>query len=482
MNGPIRRLAIALFVGFAVLLVNVTYLQAIAADRYRDDPRNPRVAAALTGKERGLIVTADGTPVAISVANPNDPSRFIRRYPAGATYAHTVGYSSLLFGDEGLERVYAEELRSKRDLTLSDVIAALFGRDLRPKSLQLTLDAGLQQASFDALGGRRGAIVALRPSTGEVLAMVSSPGFDPASLLGPDAADVRSRLLDDPDEPLLNRAIGRTYPPASTFKVVVASAAVETGLAGPDSLFPDPTEVTLPSSTATIRNYDRGPCVDGTQVTLDTAFRRSCNTIFAMLGMELGAATLAETAQSFGFGIALPLELPVQPSVFPTDLDEAALAQSAIGQRDVRATPFEMAAVAATVANGGLLMRPYLVQRVVDADGADVAVTEPEILARVVSPATAAIVAEMMEGVVASGTGTKATVPNVRVAGKTGTAENDEGPPDVWFIAFAPVEAPTIALAVLIEGGGDAGENATGGSVAAPVARQVLEYWLQDRR
>lgn len=480
MNGPIRRVAIAVFVGFFLLILNVTYIQALATSKYRDNPLNPRVASSLSGKERGVIITADGTVVAQSMPVAGSSARFTREYPEGPVYAHVVGYTSLLFGDAGLERAFAADLRSKRDLTVSDVISALMGNDLRPHGLQLTIDAGLQQAAFDALGDRRGAIVALDPSTGAVLAMVSKPSFDPSSMLTDDAAARRSLLLDDPQEPLANRAIARTYPPASTFKVIVAAGAIEQGVAGPETEFPDPTELPLRGTTSVIRNYDRGPCMDGTQVTLSTAFRRSCNTIFAMLGIQLGADELAATAESFEFNTEVPFELAVQPSVFPPPqgLDEPALAQSSIGQRDVRATPLEMAMVASAIANNGLIMEPHVVSRTFDADGQTVSETSTRVLSRAVSPAIASIVAQMMERVVASGTGTRATVPNVRVAGKTGTAETETGSPDVWFISFAPVDAPTIALSALIE---DAGENATGGSVAAPIAQEILSYWLRNR-
>jgi penicillin-binding protein A len=477
MNGPIRRVAAFLFVAFALLVLNVTYIQAIDTARYRDNPLNPRVAASLTGKERGLIVTSDGTVLARSIPDPTDPSRFTREYPQGPAYAQVVGYSSLLFGDEGLERVYADELRSRRDLTLSDVIDALMGRDLRPKSLELTLDSGLQQAAFEALEDREGAVVAIDPSTGAVLAMVSTPSYDPEVMLGPDATELRAALLDDPDEPLANRAIERTYPPGSTFKVLVAASAAENGIAGPNTVFDDPSEFPLPGTTSIIHNYEAGPCKDGTTVTLDYAFRNSCNTIFAMLGLQIGAQALYDTAFSFGFDQPAQFQLPTQQSFFPEPtIDGPALAQSAIGQRDVRATPLEMAVVAAAVGNGGLMMQPFLVSRVVDATGSTLSETNPELQDRAVSSATATLVAQMMEGVVASGTGTRATVPNVRVAGKTGTAETGNGSPDVWFIGFAPVDNPTIALAVMIQ---DAGESATGGSVAAPVAGELLNYWLQ---
>jgi peptidoglycan glycosyltransferase len=483
MNQPVRRLAAALFLAFAVLILDVTYLQVVAGPRYRDDARNPRVIASRTGKERGLILSADEQILAQSVADPDDPQRFSRVYPEGDLYAHLVGFSSLNFGDDGLELAYADELRSKRDLTVSDLLSALLGGDLRPKSIRLTINHGLQQVAYSALGNQRGSVVAIRPDTGEVLAMVSKPSFDPNLFLGVDAIATRELLLADPSEPLANRSTNRTYPPGSTFKVIVTAAAIESGVAGPDTLLPDPVELELPGTSEVIRNFDRQTCGDGTEVTLQTAFRRSCNTVFAELGLLLGAEALTTEAETFGFNQDTPFELPVlnsffpQPSEFSNDLP--ALAQSAIGQRDVRATPLEMALVAAAIANDGIIMEPSLVSHIFDAEGDVISENEPALLQRAVSPSSADIISDLMERVVASGTGTRATVPNVRVAGKTGTAETGVGPPHVWFIGFAPVEQPTIALAVLVESGGEAGENATGGSVAAPIAQEILAYWVR---
>ncbi len=360
----------------------------------------------------------------------------------------------------------------------------LLGGDLRPKSIQLTIDHGLQEIAYTALGDQRGSVVAIRPATGEVLAMVSRPSFDPNLFLDSEAIVTREGMLADPAEPLANRSTNRTYPPGSTFKVIVTAAAIESGTAGPETLFPDPLELELPGTIEVIRNFDRQVCGSGTEVNLQTAFRRSCNTVFGALGLQLGGETLGLQAEAFGFNQDTPFEIPVLNSVFPAPSefsnDLPALAQSAIGQRDVRATPLEMAMVAGAVANDGIIMGPMLVSRVFDADGAVVSQTEPELLQRAVSPSTASIISDLMERVVASGTGTRATVPNVRVAGKTGTAETGVGPPHVWFIGFAPVEQPTIALAVLVESGGEAGENATGGSVAAPIAQEILAYWVQN--
>ena len=484
MNQPLRRLAAALFVAFALLILDVTYLQVVAGPGYRDDSRNPRVVASRTGKERGLVLSADQQILAQSIADPSNPQLFGRSYPQGELYAHLVGFSSLNFGDDGLELVFADELRSKRDLTMSDLLSALLGGDLRPKSLQLTVDHGLQQIAYSALGDQRGSVVAIRPETGEILAMVSRPSFDPNLFLGNDAIAARDSMLADPTEPLANRSTNRTYAPGSTFKVVVTAAAIESGMAGPESLFPDPVELELPGTIEVIRNFDRQVCAGGEEVNLQTAFRRSCNTVFAALGLQLGAETLAMQAEAFGFNQVIPFEIPVLNSVFPAPSefsnDLPALAQSAIGQRDVRATPLQMALVAAAIANEGITMGPMLVSRIFDADGEVVTQFEPTLLQRAVSPSTAAIISDLMERVVASGTGTRATVPNVRVAGKTGTAETGVGPPHVWFIGFAPVEQPTIAVAVLVEAGGEAGENATGGSVAAPIAQEIIAYWVQE--
>ncbi len=367
---------------------------------------------------------------------------------------------------------------------MSDLLSALLGGDLRPKSIQLTIDHGLQEIAYSALGDQRGSVVAIRPATGEVLAMVSRPSFDPNLFLDSEAIVTREGMLADPAEPLANRSTNRTYPPGSTFKVIVTAAAIESGTAGPETLFPDPLELELPGTIEVIRNFDRQVCGSGTEVNLQTAFRRSCNTVFGALGLQLGGETLGLQAEAFGFNQDTPFEIPVLNSVFPAPSefsnDLPALAQSAIGQRDVRATPLEMAMVAGAVANDGIIMGPMLVSRVFDADGEVVSQTEPELLQRAVSPSTASIISDLMERVVASGTGTRATVPNVRVAGKTGTAETGVGPPHVWFIGFAPVEQPTIALAVLVESGGEAGENATGGSVAAPIAQEILAYWVQN--
>lgn len=482
MNGAIRKLAAVTLVAFLLLVLNVTFVQALAGPRYRDDPRNTRVVLGLAGKERGSIVTRDNVSVAESVTDEDDPRRYSRRYLYDDVYAHTVGFTSLLFGDTGIEATYAQDLRSRRDLTISDLISALLGRDLRAHSLQLTLDHRLQTSAYQALEGLNGSIVALDPRTGEMLAFASRTSFDPNTMTGADAAPNRVLLLDDPDQPLLNRGSRQSYPPGSTFKVITAAAALEQGLAGPESTFEDPLALVLPGSTSVIRNADQRPCGNGEEVTLEDAFRRSCNTIFGQLAMDVGAEALYRTAEAFGFNQEIPFDIGVLTSLMPAPTiigaDLAALAQTGLGQRDVQATVLQMALVAAAVANEGLIMEPRLVATVVDADGDPVQMPQPTEFRRAVSPGTALILADLMERVVTDGTATRAQIPGVRVAGKTGTAESGDGPPDVWFIGFAPVESPTIAVAVLVEGG-SAGEGATGSTVAAPIGRLIIETWLE---
>ena len=480
MNGPIRRLAIGVFGAMAALLVAVSWFQVVKADDLKTDPRNPRPALSERGKERGLIVTLDGTVVAQSVQEEGDRD-FQREYPLGPDFAHVVGYSSFLVGDTALEAAYSSELRSRRDLTISDLVSAILGQDLRPKNLEITVDSRLQTAALAALGGNRGAVIAIDPRTGAVLAAVSKPSFDPTLLLGDDAAQQWETLLIDPATPLSDRGTRELYAPGSTFKTVVTATGLDTGQVEPGTVFPDPLEFDLPGSSATITNFGGRVCNDGESVTLLEAFVRSCNTTFADLSIRLGAIDIGITSDALGFNRDIGYEWPVPEAVWPTERlvgDDAALAQSGIGERDVRATPLHMAMVAAAVANNGVVARPYLVERIFNADGETVETTEISEIGRAMAPETASVLAQMMERVVTEGTGRRAAVPGVRVAGKTGTATGQGDFSNPWFIGFAPVDNPSIALAVFIEGSSNSGESATGGTTAAPIASKLIETWL----
>ncbi len=480
MNGPTRRLAVAVFGGFGLLLLAATWFQVIGADRYRSDPRNARTAINLTTKERGLIVSADGEILAQSVRVPENASAYARTYPAGEAFTPVVGYTSRLVGDAGIEAAYGSDLRSRRDVTISDAISAIFGRDLRPRTVQLTIDADLQRAAFAAMEGQKGAIVAINPGTGAVLAYVSSPSYDATQFLGSTAVEARQQLLDRPDEPLRDRAGQELYAPGSLFKPIVVAAAFDAGTAGPETEYPDPVELALPGTSATIRNFSRVACGNGKTVSVATAFIKSCNTTFAQMAIDVGAEEIGRSASGLGFGRSIDFPWQLATASFPARQladDPAALAQSAIGERDVKASPLVMAMVAAGIANGGEVMEPHIVASVFDADGNQIRSIPPRALARAMSPATAAVLAQLMERVVTEGTGSRASVAGVRVGGKTGTASRPGGAPNVWFIGFAPADDPTIAIAVLVEDGGFAGDTATGGSVAAPIARAVIEAW-----
>ena len=480
MNRPVRRLAGASLAALLAVAGGLTYQQAVAGPGYRDDVRNPRALAERATRERGPIVTADGVVVARSEAGPAGDGTLVRVYPEPGLYAHAVGYASSYFGDTGLEAAYADELRSRDDGSLTAALFSFFGGDLRPRQVQLTIRDDLQRAAGAAQGNQHGAVVALDPTTGAVLALVASPTFDPNVLASGEPAEGNA-LAADPGQPLLNRATAATYAPGSSFKVLVAVAAMEASLVTPETRLTDRDELELPGSTAVIRNADGGYCADGVSLTLERALAVSCNTAFAELGMLVGAEPLLAAVEAAGFNQAIPFDLPTVASAFPAEGledDLPALAQTALGQRDVRATPLQMALIASGVANHGLIMRPYLAGAVLDADGSPLHATLPAAWRRAMAEATAADLVAMMEQVVANGTGWRAAVPGVRVAGKTGTAEVPGGAPHVWFIGFGPVEPepgePQIAIAVLVEEGGNLGEEGSGGSVAAPIAQAVM--------
>jgi len=480
MNTSIRRTAAGLLVGFLLLVLNLTYLQAIAGPRYRDDLRNRRVQVARAETERGPILSREG--VVLAQSRIQSDGSFLRVYPEGSLYAHTVGFSSLLFGDRGLERTRAQQLAASPSGTISAIIDSLLGRARAALGLRLTLSHTLQTAAAVALGNQTGAVVALDPTTGEVLAYYSSPMFDPALLLG-EASAPGDALEADPTQPLLDRAGYATYAPGSAFKIITAAAGLEAGSINSGSEFPNPEQLALPGSSATISNFGGGRCGPADTATVADAFRLSCNTVFAQVAMELGAEELVARAEAAGFNQAIPFELAVLDSAIPSAEsfanDRPGLGQTGIGQRDLRATPLQMALVAAAVATDGSIMNPYLVEEVFTASLQVRERAEPRVWKRAMSPGTAAALRELMLGAVASGTGTRAQVDGVSVGGKTGTAEVPGGAPHAWFVGFATIDDESLALAVLVESGGALGEEATGGSVAAPIAGAIISAWSQ---
>lgn len=479
MNATIRRTAIVLAALFAALLVNANVIAVLRNDQLRERDGNTRLVIEEYDHERGSILVGRRA-VAKSVATEGR-LRYQREYPDGEVFASVTGYYSL-YGATGIEKTENDLLAGTDDRLFVDRLTNLFtGRQPQGGNVVLTINNDAQQAAFEGLAGQEGAVVALDPRTGAVLALVSSPSFDPNPLASHDPTVVSKsydRLAADPADPLLDRPIQQTYPPGSLFKVVVAAAALSSGKYSPATEVPGPAQLDLPQTDKSINNYDNLPCIDGTP-TLTQALAISCNTAFAGVGLELGEAALRQQAEAFGFNQAFTIPLPVVPSVFPKNLDPPQTAQAAIGQFDVRATVMQMAMVAAGVANQGVVMYPYLVAQEQAPDLSVLAATEPEVLSEAVSPAVAGELTDMMVAVVTDGTGTNAAIPGVTVAGKTGTAQDGNRPPHVWFMAFAPAEDPQVAVAVLVENGGQLGDEATGGAVAAPIARAVMEAVLQ---
>jgi peptidoglycan glycosyltransferase len=484
MNHQIRRVAVVVLVAFMALLAAPLYWQVLAADRLANDSRNTRVLIKEYSIERGAIVLADRTEVATSVRSKQrgDPLEFVRRYPQGERYGMVTGFYSLVFGRTLAEQEFNSFLLGRAPEQFGqNVTDLLTARETPGGTLVLTLDRGAQEAAERALRGRKGAVAALDPRTGAVLAMTTFPRYDPNQLSSHNPEAIRrnwDRLVDDRDGPLLNRAAGALYPPGSTFKVVTAAAALENGVSLNQEL-PSPPVYDVPQTSADIRNFGGSSCGDSS-LTLPEALEISCNTTFAALGVELGDEKLAAEAEKFGFNEPSPYELPAATSSIPTEQDVPATAQSAIGQRDVRVSPLQMASIAATIANGGRRMAPFVGQQVLSDRGRVVKRFEGEDLGQAIPERVAGELRGMMLRVVEQGTGTAAQIPNLQVAGKTGTAQHARGrAPHAWFIGFTGSGDRAIAVAVVVEEGGDAGSEATGGRTAAPVAKAVMEAYMR---
>ncbi len=463
---------------FLALMAASSWVQFAQSESLNADNRNVRTLYREYGGFRGPIVV-DGEAIVYSV--PTDDSfNYQRTYADGPLYAHVTGYYSVVFGRSGIESAENSLLSGAADeLFWSRLGDLLAGNEQQGASIELTIRSVLQRTAADALANQRGAVVALDPRTGEILAMVTSPSFNPATLAAHGTAAVNSAylsLIDDPADPLVNRAIaGDTYAPGSLFKLVTAAAALESGFT-PDTQVFAPQELDLPLSDRTIQNYGGTECDEGSQTTtLAFALAQSCNTAFADLGINLGWGPIERKAREFGWGTDLDIPMPVTASRLPENPDAPQSAISAIGQFDVRATPLQMAMVTSAIANDGILMTPYLVADVRSSDLRLIDVAKPSIFSRPMSVVNANYLRDMMVGVVDDGTGVAARIDGVSVAGKTGTAESGGGrAPHAWFAGFAPADDPVVVVVVLVEDGGNAGDEATGGRVAAPIARAIM--------
>ena len=501
MNAPLRRVGVVVLVLFAMLFINLNYRQATPkADEYRTSDHNGRVQVAEYERPRGKIINAQGVAVA-DAQETGDSLKYLRVYPFKEQYAHIVGFKPVNLAATDIEKLDNDFLIGESDKQAADRIAGMFtGKKPAGGNVLLTLSKSTQEKAYAELVNNRnrvprGAVVALDPTTGALLASASIPSFDPNLLSTHNtnaAQDAYNRLNTDPNRPLANRALSETFPPGSTFKVVTAAAAMTNGgltgssVIGGGEFYQPPL-----SGDFRIKNARTGICPD--QITLKQALTVSCNTAFARLGVEqVGADKLKEMARAFGFeeeprfindqkdnycGIVASHTGEMTAGA-EGRVDPPALAQSSIGQREVRMTPLQAALIASTVANGGRMMRPYIIDRLQNADLSNADRTEPKEMRRPISDGVARDLQDMMINVVNEGTGKNARLSGFQVGGKTGTAENAEESADHgWFIGFAMRNGrPQIAVAVFLENAGKGGSGE-----AARIAGQVMKAYMDEK-
>jgi peptidoglycan glycosyltransferase len=478
MNKPIRRVAFIALIMFALLLANGTYMMIFRQSALAAQPQNRRVRDAEFAQDRGAILAAGKTEIAKTVAS-KDRFKYQRVYPNGELYAPVTGFYSYDRASSALESTYNAQLAGTDDaLFVRRLIDLVTNRPPKGASVQTTIVPKIQKAAADALGDQKGAVVALDPKTGAVLAMVTSPTYDPNDIATHDieeAGEAYDRLASNSQRPLANRAAREIYPPGSTFKLVTTAAALADGKT-PDSLVESPDRLRLPGTRIFLPNS--GSC-GGTKITITQALKVSCNTAFANLGLDLGEDKLREQAQLFGFDRRHLADLGGVASQFPDKLDEAQLALSSIGQYDVAASPLQMAMVSAAIANDGVLMDPYVVSTVRTPDLQSIETHKPKELSTAMTQEDAQELQQMMSVVVSQGTGSNAQISGVEVGGKTGTAQSDpRRKPFAWFTSFAPLDDPAIAVAVIVEDAEIPRSDIAGGRVAAPIARAVMQAAL----
>ncbi len=467
-----------------ICVAQLTYLQIINAGHLANDPRNTRAALRDINRPRGPILSADGVVLARSVpSKDNTEFKYQREYPEGGLFAQVVGYQSFVFGNTGVESTYNDALVGREaDLqldNLSDLVSGSNGTG----TVVLSLRADVQREAAAALGLQRGSVVVLDLTTGEVVAMYSTPTYDPNPLAGHNSLEVQKAykaLNDDPNKPNLSRAFRELYAPGSTFKSVTAAVAIDESVATPaEPVYPTLSQLDLPQTDSVLRNFGGKECGGN----LAESLRQSCNTTFGQIGLDLGNKFVGGM-RKFGIGVIPPFDVApgaiasIGPPAGSFDLNQPLFAFAGIGQGDVATTPLQMALAAAGIGNGGVIMKPHVGAEIKNSKGKVIRRIANEPWRTATSATTAQAVNTMMTDVVEQGTGTAAKITGVRVAGKTGTAQADGGPPHAWFIAFAPADAPRYAVSVIVERGGSLGSEATGGRVAAPIAARVLKVAL----
>jgi peptidoglycan glycosyltransferase len=469
---------------YGALFVQLNVVQVLRAEEYNDNPENTREIVRDFSRPRGSIISADGTVLARSVEVDGRFERQ-REYPTGDLFGPITGWFSFNAGADGVEQEYNDELAGRTAASSVEDVADLFVDEERTGDVVLTMHTAVQQVARDALGGRRGSVVAIDPRNGNILALWSNPSFDPTPLSSVDqrvARDSRALLLADPDKPLLARSYRETFFPGSTFKIVTGSAGLQSGLVTAGRpVYPVRSGYVPPGTDTPIRNFGGGSCggdlVQGLEV--------SCNTVFAEMAVDVGGDGLVRTAEAFGFNSAPPIDLPeAAASPIGTTDDFGGnphiVAQTGIGQNDVTSTPLQMAMAAGAIANGGVVMRPHVMAEIRDDEGDVVRAYRARPWRTALPPDQAAVMRDAMVNVVANGTATRLAVPGVPTAGKTGTAQvgTTSDLSHTWIVGFAPADAPRVAIAVIVENVPGGGSEATGGRVAAPIGQQVLQSAL----
>ncbi|GAA4772185.1 MULTISPECIES: penicillin-binding transpeptidase domain-containing protein [Streptomyces] len=485
MNKPLRRIAI--FCGLLVLalMIRDNWLQYVRADELNTHKLNKRVEIERYAHARGNIVV-EGKAITGSEETDDTYYKFKRTYTDGPMWAPVTGYASQVFGANQIEKLEDGILSGNSDQLFFDRTMAMFtGDEKKGGNVVTTLNAKAQEAAFKGLGDKKGAVAAIDPKTGKILALASTPSYDPASFAGRLKDDEKAwvSLTEDEDKPMLNRALRETYPPGSTFKVVTAAAALENGKVDDiDAATDTPEPYILPGTRTPMVNHAQG-CENAS---LNRAMEVSCNSVFAKLGDDVSRDKMVETAEKFGFNNP-EIDTPVRAaaSVYDKEMSRDGNAQSAIGQFNTAATPLQMAMVTAAIANDGKLMKPYMIDKLESPDLEVVQQNEPEEMSRPVSAENAQLLQQMMENVVERGTGGNAAIPGVKVGGKTGTAqhgENNSKNPYAWFISYAKdANGSPVAVAVVVEDSDASRDDISGGGLAAPIAKAVMKAVLDDK-
>ncbi|WP_432587454.1 penicillin-binding protein 2 [Streptomyces sp. HD1123-B1] len=488
MNKPLRRIAI--FCGLLVLalLIRDNWIQYVQADELKENKHNRRVLIARYSQPRGNIIV-DGRPITGSVETDGTDFKYKRTYKNGKMWAPVTGYASQVFDANQIEKLEDEILTGDDDrLFFNRTIDMITGKEQRGGDVITTLNGKAQKAAYEGLGNKKGAVAALDPRTGKILALASTPSYDPSTVAGGSKKDEKAwndlQPKNNTDDPMLNRALRQTYPPGSTFKVVTAAAALENGeYSDIDAPTKSPLPWRLPLSTRNLDNEGNIPCKNAP---LRQALQYSCNTVFGKLGDDLGQKKMLEQAEKFGFGEEVLTPVRTNASVYPEKMDRPSNALSAIGQYDTRTTPLQMAMVASAIANDGKLMKPYMVDSLRAPNLSTIERTDPEEMSQAVSPENAGKLQDMMKTVVDKGTGTAAQIPGVEVGGKTGTAQHgvaNSKNPYAWFISYAKTDdGSPVAVAVVIEGSDTVRDDIAGGRLAAPIAKDVMKAVLASEK